>query len=123
MDENKNSSRFGEISRTAREYVEIRIDEYKLKGVENFSIISNKVLVILIATMLGAVILQLLGFALAFFIGDILGSTALGFAIVALMLGFALAVIYAKRDTMFINRMIQMYMKMFFNNGDKQGQQ
>lgn len=122
MDELNPNSRISEISGTAKEYLNLRLDEYKLKGVENFSLISNKVLVTLIATMLGAVILQLLGFALAFFTGDLLGSTALGFVMVALVFGSVLAVIYAKRDSLFINRMIQMYMKMFFGNNTRQKQ-
>lgn len=122
MDENSNKSRLEELAGAAREYVDIRLDEYRLKGVENFSIISNRALVILIVTMLGAVILQLLGFALAFFIGNIFGSTALGFTIVALLLACTLAIIYAKRDTMFTNRMIRMYMKMFFGNSDRHRQ-
>lgn len=120
MNEENNGNRLEDISHTAREYLNIRLDEYRLKGVENFSIISNKVLVTLIATMLGAVILQLLGFALAFFIGDMLGSTAWGFVIMAILFGCALGVIWAKRNTMFLSRMIQMYMKMFFGNGSKE---
>jgi len=115
MVEKENNNQLGEMSQTAKEYISLKIDEYKLKGVENFSIISNKVLVILIATMLGAVILQLLGFAFAFFIGELLGSTALGFVIVAFIFGVALWLVYANRNTLFINRMIQMYMRMFFN--------
>ena len=122
MDELNPDSRLNEISGTAKEYLNLRLDEYKLKGVENFSLISNKVLVILIATMLGAVILQLFGFALAFFIGDLLGSTAIGFVIMALVFGCVLAIIYAKRDSLFINRTIQMYMKMFFGNNTQQKQ-
>lgn len=112
----ENDSRLGEVAETAREYVNLKIDQYKLKGVENLSIISNKTLVILIATMLGAVILQLIGFAFAFFIGELVGSTALGFIIMALIFGVVLWLIYAKRDTLFIDKMVRMYMKMFFSN-------
>lgn len=116
MKEMENDSRLGEVAETAREYVNLKIDQYKLKGVENLSIISNKTLVILIATMLGAVILQLVGFAFAFFIGELVGSTALGFIIMALVFGVVLWLIYAKRDTLFIDKMVRMYMKMFFSN-------
>ncbi len=115
-----NNSRLGEISETAREYINLRLDEYKLKGVENFSLLSNKILVILISTMLGAVILQLLGFAFAFLIGELIGSTALGFAIMALVFGCILGIIYARRNTLFTNRMVRMYMKMFFGNNTQQ---
>lgn len=112
----ENDNRLGEVAETAKEYVNLKIDQYKLKGVENLSVISNKTLVILIATMLGAVILQLVGFAFAFFIGELVGSTALGFIVMALVFGAVLWLIYAKRDTLFMDKMIQMYMKMFFND-------
>lgn len=115
-----NNNRLGEIQETAKEYINLRLDEYKLKGVENFSLLSNRILVILVATMLGAVMLQLLGFAFAFLIGELIGSTALGFAIMSVIFGCILAIIYAKRETLFTNRMIRMYMKMFFGNNTQQ---
>lgn len=120
MKDMENGSHLEEAAGTAKEYLSLRIDHLKLKGVENLSIISNKTLVILIATMLGAVILQLLGFAFAFFIGNLIGSTALGFVIMALVFAAILWFICAKRDTLFMNKMIQMYMKMFFGNNKTQ---
>ena len=116
MGEENRNGRLEDIQQTIKDYVNLRVDEYKLKGVENFSILSNKVLVILIATMLGAVILQLLGFAVAFMIGEITGSTALGFGFTAMVLAIALLIIYVKRETLFLNRMVRMYVKMFFSN-------
>lgn len=116
MSENYNRGQLDDIQQTVKDYVNLRVDEYKLKGVENFSILSNKVLVILITTMLGAVILQLLGFAIAFMIGELTGSTAIGFGATALLFAIILAIVYAKRDTLFLNRMIRMYAKMFFGN-------
>ncbi len=122
MTEKDNNNRLGELSQTAKEYANLRLDEYKLKGVENFSLLSNKILVILVATMLGAVILQLLGFALAFFIGDITGSTSIGFAAMAVLFGCVLGIIWFKRNTLFTNRMIRMYVKMFFGNNTREQQ-
>ncbi|MBR2437843.1 MAG: hypothetical protein IKB26_02245 [Bacteroidales bacterium] len=116
MGEENRNGRLEDIQQTIKDYVNLRVDEYKLKGVENFSILSNKVLVILISTMLGAVMLQLLGFAVAFMIGEITGSTALGFGITAIVFAIALIAIYAKRETLFLNRMVKMYVKMFFGN-------
>lgn len=114
MSEHNINNRLDDIQHTVKDYVNLKVDEYKLKGVENFSILSNRVLVILIATMLGAVILQLLGFALAFLIGELTGSTALGFGATALLFAISLLVIYTKKETLFLNRMVRMYMKMFF---------
>ncbi len=116
MTEEPKDGRLDDIRQTVKDYVNLKTDEYKLKGVENFSIISNKLLVMLIATMLGAVILQLLGFTIAFTIGELTGSTAIGFCATALLFAIALAIIYLKRETLFLNRMVRMYAKMFFGN-------
>lgn len=114
MAEETKDNRLDDIRQTVKDYVNLRADEYKLKGVENFSIISNKLLVMLIATMLGAVILQLLGFTIAFTIGELVGSTAFGFCATALLFAVILAIIYLKRETLFLNRMVRMYAKIFF---------
>ena len=120
MGELDNNKGLDDIKQTVQDYVNLRVDEYKLKGVENFSILSAKTLVILVATMLGAVILQLLGFALAFLIGEIIGSTAAGFGITALLFAIALCIVYTKRNTLFLNRMVRLYAKMFFSNNNRQ---
>ena len=106
--------KLGSLEQSVKEYVNLRVDEYKYKGVENFSIISNKTLVVLVAVMLGAVILQLAGFAVAFMIGELVGSTAAGFGITALLFAIGLVVIYTRRDTLFLSKMMRMYSRMFF---------
>lgn len=108
--------KLGSLEQSVKEYVNLRVDEYKYKGVENFSIISNKTLVVLVAVMLGAVILQLAGFAIAFMIGELVGSTAAGFGATALIFVVGLLIIYIKRDTLFLAKMMRMYSRMFFGS-------
>ena len=114
MEEKK--EKLDSLGQSVKEYVNLRVDEYKYKGVENFSIISNKTLVVLVAVMLGAVILQLAGFAIAFMIGEFIGSTAAGFGITALLFVIGLLVIYMKRDTLFLSKMMRLYSRMFFGS-------
>lgn len=116
--DNMNGS-IGELHDLFKEYVNYKTDRYKLKGVEVLSFLSCKAIVLLVATMLGAVMLQLMGFASAFFIGDLTGSTALGFAIVSVMFAAALAVVYAKRESLFLGGITRMYMKIFFSGGSR----
>lgn len=115
MGEENTNTNIGEIHDSVKEYINLKADQYKLKGVENLSILSNKALVIIVSTMLGVVALQLLGFAVAFFLGELVGNTALGFAIISLLFAVVLAIVYAKRESLFLNRMVRMYMNMFFN--------
>jgi len=120
MEENKNNGNLDNIRQTTKEYINLRIDQYKLKGVENLSLLSNKALVVLVITVLCIVILQLLGFAASFFIGELLGNTALGFAAMSLIFVLAIVVIYTKRDSLFLNKMVRMYMKMLFSDDNIQ---
>ncbi|MBQ2132920.1 MAG: hypothetical protein II202_02405, partial [Bacteroidales bacterium] len=59
---------FSKVTDTAVEYLNTRVEGYKYKMVGNLSLLTNKIMVALIATMLGTVILLLSGFALAFII-------------------------------------------------------
>ena len=80
----ENKCNFDSLELSVKEYVNLRVDEYKYKGVENFSQLSNWALVALVSVMLGVVILQLAGFAIAYTIGELVGSTAMGFGAMAL---------------------------------------
>lgn len=115
------SNLFSRIADTAVEYLNVKADEYKLKTVENLSILTNKILVALTATMLGTVILLLLGFAVSFFLGQMLGNLAWGFTIVALLFAEALIMVYISRKTLFMEKVKRMYLKMFFGNNKKTG--
>lgn len=99
-----------------KEYVNMKLDSFTLKAVEDISIVSGKVILILIFTMLGVVILQLLGFALAYFIGEQLGSNALGFLIVGGVFVIALLVVFLMRKKLFTNSIVKLFINMFFNN-------
>ena len=114
MDKLDEKVELGSITETFKEYVDLKVDEYKCKGVENLSLLSNKALAVLVAIMLGAVILQFAGFSIAFIISAVTGSFAIGFGVVALAFAFILMYVYANRDTLFIGRMVKMYSKMFF---------
>lgn len=114
MDKLDEKVELGSIKDTFKEYVDLKVEEYKCKGVENISLLSNKALAVLVAIMLSAVILQFAGFSIAFIISAVTGSFAIGFGSVALALVFILVYVYANRDTLFIGRMIKMYSKMFF---------
>lgn len=114
MEEKK--EKLDSLGQSVKEYVNLRVDEYKYKGVENFSILSNKTLVVLVAVMLGVVILQLAGFAVAFMIGELVGSTAIGFGATALIFVVVLLVVYLKRDSLFLGKMIKLYSRMFFGS-------
>ncbi len=108
-----------DITSSAKEYINLKIDEYKLKGAEHLSVLSNKLIFLLIATMLGGVILQLTGLALAYFAAQLVGNTALGFIIVAVIFIIILSIIYLKREKLFTDKLVALFIKIFFEKDDK----
>ena len=114
MENIDNSNPLNEIIDSGKEYLYLKIDQIKLKSVENLSLLTNKMIFTLLASMLGGVILQLLGFAASFFIGSLLGSYALGFVIVAGFFLLILAILYVFKDRLFTNKLVQLFIKMFY---------
>ena len=108
------------LASSVKEYINMKIDQFTLKGVEDISIVSSKVILILIYVMLGVVILQLIGFALSYFIGELLDSTAMGFLIVGGVFIIAFLAVFLFRKKLFTNSIVKMFINMFFNNNKEE---
>ena len=104
----------GSFGESAMKYVSLKLEGCKYRWLENFAVISNKILVVLVAIMIGVVILQLAGIALAFVIGWMVNSIVLGFVLTAIIFALALVAVYVRRETLFLPRISRMYSKMFF---------
>lgn len=97
-----------------KEYINLKVDEYKLRGVEGLATLTSKAIFLVLSTMIGGVVLQLAGLALALLVSQLVGNMALGFAIVALLFAIVLAVLFAARKRLFVNRLVKMYIGLFF---------
>lgn len=113
--DNTEKSRIDELRDSGKEYINLRIDEIKLKSVENLAKLSNKLIVLLLAIMLGGVILQLSGLALSYFIGQLVGNTALGFLLVAIFFLLVLLLLFIFRDKLFLNKLVKLFVGIFFD--------
>lgn len=98
------------------QYINLKIDECKLRGVEGMAALTSRAIFIVLATMLGGVILQLAGISAALLVAQLVGNMALGFAIVALFFIIVLAVLFSKRKSLFMNRLVKMYIDLFFKD-------
>ena len=97
-----------------KEYINLKVDEYKLRGVEGLATLTNKAIFLVLSTMIGGVILQLAGLSLAMLVAQLVGNMALGFAIVALVFVVVLIILFATRKRLFVNRLVKMYIDLFF---------
>ncbi len=113
-DDSQEKNPFNDLSVSAKEYFKLKVDEYKLRGIEGLSVLFNTVFFIMIASIVAGVALQMLGLAAGYAMGEILGSNAAGFCSVG---GFFIAIVlvlYILRKKLFINQLIKMFIKLFF---------
>jgi hypothetical protein len=119
MEQSEQKNPFEDLSVSAKEYLNLKIDEYKLRGVEGLSTLFNTILFITVTTIVAGVALQLLGLAAGYAIGELIGSTSLGFCIIGGIFVIAVIILYAFRKKLFINQLIKIFIKLFFDNGQK----
>ena len=104
------------IGSSIRHYVNMQVDRAAMKGAEKMSWVSNKIIVTVIFIISGSIILMLLGFALSYFLGEIMGSTALGFLCVAAVVFLLALVVFIMRKKLFTDKMSKMYTKMLLGD-------
>lgn len=75
----ENSSFFGALLERLENYVKTTIDLYKLKAVDKLSKAASGIVTGLLLTVLAFFFLMILNFAVAFWLGDLLGKVHYGF--------------------------------------------
>lgn len=104
------------IGSSIRHYVNMQVDRAAMKGAEKMSWVSNKIIVTTIFIIAGSIILLFLGFALSYFLGEVMGSTALGFLCVAGAVFIVALIVFIMRKKLFANQMARMYTKMLLGD-------
>lgn len=104
------------ISDEVKEYVSLRIQSLKLTAVENLSSFTSKSFGVFVFVLLLSIAVVLLTFGFTLWLGDLLESHALAFAIVGGVYLVASLVVFALRDRLIANSMVRMFSKMFFSN-------
>lgn len=109
------------VIQKAKEYFKNWKDLSGLIVVERLSTIISGLLIDVLMVFLGLIILIFLSFSLAFYLGQVTGSTALGFLLVSgiyLLLVIVIALLKAKIKEMLINLSIR---KIFNNHNEADG--
>ncbi len=118
-EEQKTKNPFNDITVSAKEYLDLKIDEYKLRGVEGLSTLFNTVLVVTVTAIVAGVALQMLGLAAGYALGELIGSTALGFCIMGVLFLLVVLMLYLMRKKLFINQLIKIFIKLFFDKNEQ----
>ena len=94
----------------------MQVDRLALRGAERISWFTSKVIVTVIYIVSAMVLFLTLCFALSYYFGELLGSTALGFLCTSGIVVIFIAIVYLLRKRLFANRMAKMYTKLLLGD-------
>jgi hypothetical protein len=99
-----------------RNYLDLRLNELKLKTIDGLSIGVSRVLSMMLVVMLGAIALAAFAFGAVLLLGDLIGSWAGAAFIVGgiFLIVLSLLLIYWKR--LFVNIFVKLFIGIFYEN-------
>ena len=109
-----------ELASEAREYVDLKVDEIKLRTAKGLSVSVAKLLgMVLILGVLSSLLL-VPSFGCTLLFGEAIGSYGWAALAVAGLLAVVLAVLIVLKDKLFSGSFVQLFIKLFFG-GDEDG--
>ena len=109
-----------DLSQSAREYLDLRVDDLKLRTAKGLSVSLNHLLSMILVLFSGTVVLLAFSFGCILLLGQAVGSYALGAFIVAALLAVVTGVLFRLRAKLFLNGFIKMFIGLFFEeNGEE----
>ncbi|MBP3425489.1 MAG: phage holin family protein [Rikenellaceae bacterium] len=114
MNKQRNATPTGLVSEDVKEYISLRIQSLKLTAVENLSTFVSGAFGVLVFALCLMVALLLLTFGFTLWLGEMLGSHALAFAIVGGVFLVVSLVAYLLRDRLIADSMVRHFSRMFF---------
>ena len=103
-----------DLSQTAKEYIDLRVDEVKLKTAKGLSVSIGRILSYMVLLLVAANLLLVLSFAAVLFLGDALKSYGMAALIVSAALAVILFVLFLLRNKLFRGGFVKLFVKLFF---------
>ncbi len=99
-----------------RNYLDLRMNELKLKAIDGLSIGVSRVVSMMLVIMLGAIVLAAFAFGTVLLLGELIGSWAGAAFIIGgiFLIILALLLIYWKR--LFVNIFVKLFISIFYEN-------
>lgn len=108
-----------ELLLEVKSYLSLQKRFLQLDLTEKLTILLSAIAIAVVCVLLGGMALFYLTFALAYWIGEATGVLALGFLVIALVLAFALALVYFKRKAWIVQPLARMMVTLFINPDDQ----
>lgn len=114
----KNIESIGKLLPEFKKYLELQKEFVKLDATEKMTVILSAILIVTVLLLLGSIVLLFLTFALAYYLGDVLGSFSLGFGLISAFILLLTVIFYLNRNRMVIQPMARFMTKLILTKED-----
>ena len=114
----KNIESIGKLLLEFKKYLELQKEFVKLDATEKMTVILSAILIVTVLVLLGSIVLLFLTFALAYYLGDVLGSLSLGFGLISAFILLLTVIFYLNRNRMVIQPMARFMTKLILTKED-----
>lgn len=114
----KNIESIGKLLLEFKKYLELQKEFVKLDATEKMTVILSAILIVTVLLLLGSIVLLFLTFALAYYLGDVLGSLSLGFGLISAFILLLTVIFYLNRNRMVIHPMARFMTKLILTKED-----
>lgn len=101
-----------------KKYLELQKEYVKLGAAEKLTVMLSAIVVVAVLLIAGAIILLFLTFALAYFLGDAIGSLPAGFGLIALFVLILTGIFYANRNRLVIQPLARFITQLIITGED-----
>ena len=105
-----------DLGQKTTEYIDLRVDELKLKTAKGLSLTLSKLLYMLLVLFVVSIIMISIAVGGVMWIGEMVGSYAGGAAIVAAFFLLVLGVLVLLRKRLFRNTFVPLFIDLFFED-------
>ena len=105
-----------ELGQEASEYIDLRLDDLKLRTAKGLSLTLSKLLYMLLVLFVVSIVLTAVAIGGVMWIGELIGSYAGGAAIVAAFFLLVLGVLILLRKKLFRDTFVPLFVKLFFDD-------
>ena len=106
------------LSRKAKDYIDLRLDDIKLRTAKGLSVTASKLVAFFLIAGVGTSLILALSFGLILLIGELIGSYAWSAFAVSVLLALGLWILIRRRDRLFKDTFVPLFINLFFNNDD-----
>jgi len=107
-----------DLGKNAREYVDMRVDDLKLRTVKGLSLALNQLLSMILVLFSGFVVLLAVAFGIILLLGQAIGSYAGGALIVAVVFAIVTFILWKQRGKLFLNSFVKLFVGLFFESDE-----